>query len=492
MNGFPNDGFDDVFGSDVSSGQNKDITLDFDQGGTGGTLPPPRKYGLHWIQTLVVLLVTACVSYLLNLVLDIRYAADPFLNPRLVLNNALFFAILSAAILLTVFFLEAATSAMTPRFSRKPQLIVAAIAVILCALIGGLTEMFFVRIFVEPQIAPTPTPVVTATPPPTSTPTPTPTTAPTPTPAPRAETIIFALDKSYSMDGSRNDESIRALNIITQELTRDSTIGLIVFNGGIIDSIPLKENTPEHRLSIMTAASCEPEGTTDFPSVMEEAIYLVRSAALPANTRVKLVFITDGVGGNVDRYALSCQALNIQVFCVMIGYSSSENLEKVIQETKGKFVSVNDSKDILNAAVSVVIEPTAAPVVTSSPTPAPTPSPTPSPTPEPQIGNMLYTTPDSDLYVVVMFVLIGLVLGITLTLMLSLEGQFRFQLLLSPLMGLVAFLLIHYGLIPESAYWLAYLPFGIVLMRRNSAYFSSGAAPQGKAGLDPRNDPFAL
>lgn len=105
---------------------------------------------------------------------------------------------------------------------------------------------------------------------------------------------------------------------------------------------------------------------------------------------------------------------------------------------------------------------------------------------------MLYVTPDSDLYLAVMLILFGLVLGIALTLMLSLEGQLRIQLFLSPLMGLCAFLLIHYKVVPVSNYWMIYPLFGIVLMRRNSSYFSSvGTTKKQNPPPNPmNNEPF--
>ena len=71
----------------------------------------------------------------------------------------------------------------------------------------------------------------------------------------------------------------------------------------------------------------------------------------------------------------------------------------------------------------------------------------------------------------VLFVLEGLVLGIALSLMLSHQRQKRFQLLLSPLMGIVAFLICKPLAYPLAPAWVneavMFALFGIVLMRKN-------------------------
>ena len=71
----------------------------------------------------------------------------------------------------------------------------------------------------------------------------------------------------------------------------------------------------------------------------------------------------------------------------------------------------------------------------------------------------------------ILLLLLGVLIGVSLTLMLSVQGQKRFQLVLSPLMAAAAFLLLCFGnsLIPTA--WIreaaAFTLFGVVLMRSN-------------------------
>ena len=483
MNNFQNNNFDDPFGSNPGNGFSSGGSQNNGFGpsqfsnpfGDDSVAPPPstRRYGLHWLQTLVVLAITAGVSFVLMHTLDIRYAANPTINPNLVPFNGLFFALLAAAILLTIFFLELITSAMTPHFSRKLQLLVAVIAIALCGLTGALSEMFFVNNYVAPQLLPTPTPVVT--PIPTATPTPTPSPTPTPVPVVNDEAIIFALDKSASMSGSRDIESVKALNTVIQKMSPNSHVGMIVFCHEILSTVPLAPNTSAQRSALSAAASISTTGATEFPTVVETALEMVKRATLPSNTDVKLVFLTDGSGGSTDRYLTSCKSLNMQVSCVAIGDFYPNDLNKVISGTGGITVTAKNPEDILNMTQSIVSRATPAPTPTLKPTPTPFMA-TPSPTPLPKIGNMSYVTPDSDFYLAATFIFVGLILGVSMTLMLSLQGQFRLQLLLSPVMGLCAFLLIRSGYVSSSEYWMVYLLFGLVLMRRNAAFFSGSAS----------------
>ena len=79
-----------------------------------------------------------------------------------------------------------------------------------------------------------------------------------------------------------------------------------------------------------------------------------------------------------------------------------------------------------------------------------------------------------------MLLLEGLSLGVCISLMLSLKGQFRIQYIISPLMGLLAFVLLKFIWDNNdimTTWWLkegiAFSLLGIVLMNRNR---SRGAA----------------
>lgn len=479
-NGFPG-GFDDPFGSAPAS----DPELFPDPFGTGGGQIPPesssKKRGLHWIQTIVVLIVTAFSAFLLSCALNIRYSVDPLLHPHLVLFNGLYFALLAAAILITVFLIELATSAMTPHFSRKLQLLVALIAILLCGLVGALGEFLFVQDYILPQIAPMPTPVITPEPTPTPTPTPSPTPTPTPTPAPQPdEVIIIALDKSSSMNdtlySNRDSQSTRAVTSLLSKLTPGSRVGLITFSDIILGTVPIAPNSAHQQQAIADAAFIRPRGTTDFANVIDAALTMFRKSGI--TDPKKLIFITDGEADSVDQYLDACASMDLQVSAVMID-GNTNNLQNLVAGTNGIFATVTNLDDLLEQIAAIAMTtPNPTPVITPSPTPSPspTPVPTPSPTPLPQIGNLTYVIPDAETYLAAILILEGLIIGLSLTLMLSLKRQFRIQLILSPLMGLCAFLLIRYRVIASSEAWAAYTLLGIVLMRRNDGYFNRSAA----------------
>ena len=435
-------------------------------GSDGSQTPPPsghKKRGLHWLQTLIVLIVTAGASFLLMMLFDVEMAADPYLHPDLVWKNGLFFALLAAAILITAFLIEVATSAMTPRFSRKLQLAVVLVAIFLCGAIGALGELFFVNDYVRPAIAPTPTPAPTHTPSPAPV-TPVPTDAPTAVPA--AEAYIIALDKSISMKGKRDNSATQAVVDLLPMLPDNVQIGFIAFTKEIVGEVPLAPNSSAQQARIETIArSTNPGGTTSFPAVVDKALEMFQASGIQGYK--KLIYITDGEsGGSVNRYVNSCKALNIEVSAILLEISTAD-LDMLIKETGGSFTSVMDMGDILTVAQSVALT---TPTPTAKPTATPSPQPTPSPTLQPEIGNMLYELDDSAYYLLIILVLVGLVIGIALTLMLSLSNQFRIQLILSPLMGMCAFLLIRYGVVPSDLIWAAYALFGVVLMRRNDGY----------------------
>ena len=479
-----NNFFDDPFSSGTTP-VGGDLPDPFKMGG-GQQTPPPgkrKKHGLHWIQALVVLLVTTAAAFLLTQVFNIRYSANPELQPYLVLFNGLFYALLAAAILITAFLIELGTSAMTPRFSRKLQLVVALVAILLCGLIGALGELTFVNGYVLPQIQPTPTPVVTDSPTPAPA---TPTPSPSPTPVPSAKAFIIALDKSGSMAGSRDRESVKALNNLLPMLPTDAQIGLIAFTHEIIGSVPLALNTAAQRQKIADVADIDVSGATDFPNVMDTALNMLRTAGVQGPT--KLIFITDGAGDPVDRYVSSCNAISLEVSAVMIG-DYIDDLELLVNQTGGTFTSVSNLSDLLTAIEDIAL---ATPPPTPTPSPSPTPVPTDSPTPVPQIGNMTYEVHASAFYLIVILALFGLVIGVALTLMLSLANQFRIQLILSPLMGVCAYLLIYYQVVSPDVIWPAYALFGLVLMRRNDGYGQQPnprRQPPTGGGMPPINTP---
>ena len=140
--------------------------------------------GLHIPLALLSLLLTAGASFgMAWLTRDIPQRGALLLGCT--------FALPALTVMLTALVLEKINSAMTPSYSRKGQLGVAAVTVLVCFIIGCFGEVVSGFSMYKPVEA-----------------TPTPTPAPTPTPyvAPPQYNYILLLDKSSSMLGSYNAE----------------------------------------------------------------------------------------------------------------------------------------------------------------------------------------------------------------------------------------------------------------------------------------------
>lgn len=82
-----------------------------------------------------------------------------------------------------------------------------------------------------------------------------------------------------------------------------------------------------------------------------------------------------------------------------------------------------------------------------------------------------------------LLLLLGLLVGFSLTVMLSLQGQKRFQMVLSPLMAVLAFVILAFGYrfipVPWIREGVGFSLFGIVFMRRNREPGSRSARKEG-------------
>lgn len=407
--------------------------------------------GLHIPLALLSLLLTAGASFgMAWLTRDIPQRGALLLGCT--------FALPALTVMLTALVLEKINSAMTPSYSRKGQLGVAAVTVLVCFIIGCFGEVVSGFSMYKPVEA-----------------TPTPTPAPTPTPyvAPPQYNYILLLDKSGSMEGRYNVECVNAVNAFLEDTADDVYVGVVAFSDEIIGSsnpVPMGNRKDADLQSVIRQT---PRGLTDFVLPIQEALQMISDTDLPADRATRVILVTDGSSDIEDETAETFIQLfhdnNASLSCLQITTYTTPAVEKMVKETGGMLLEVQDV-DKLHETLLLASQ--------SEPTPSPTPTPAPTPTPEPIIVKDVLREVSShsrseswrsSLWTsAIMLVAEGLAIGVALTLMLSRRGQRRFQPVLSVLMGVAAVLLL---ILPETGTWLneaaAFSCFGLVLMKKN-------------------------
>lgn len=407
--------------------------------------------GLHIPLALLSLLLTAGASFgMAWLTRDIPQRGALLLGCT--------FALPALTVMLTALVLEKMNSAMTPSYSRKGQLGVAAVTVLVCFIIGCFGEVVSGFSMYKPVEA-----------------TPTPTPAPTPTPyvAPPQYNYILLLDKSSSMLGSYNAECVNAVNAFLEDTADDVYVGVVAFSDEIIGSsnpVPMGNRKDADLQDVIGQI---PQGLTDFVLPIQEALQMISDTDLPADRATRVILVTDGSSDIEDETAETFIQLfhdnNASLSCLQITTYTTPAVEKMVKETGGMLLEVKDV-DKLHETLLLASQ--------SEPTPSPTPTPAPTPTPEPIIVKDVLREVSShsrseswrsSLWTsAIMLVAEGLAIGVALTLMLSRRGQRRFQPALSVLMGVAAVLLL---ILPETGTWLneaaAFSCFGLVLMKKN-------------------------
>lgn len=407
--------------------------------------------GLHIPLALLSLLLTAGASFgMAWLTRDIPQRGALLLGCT--------FALPALTVMLTALVLEKINSAMTPSYSRKGQLGVAAVTVLVCFIIGCFGEVVSGFSMYKPVEA-----------------TPTPTPAPTPTPyvAPPQYNYILLLDKSGSMEGRYNAECVNAVNAFLEATPDDVYVGVVAFSDEIIGSsnpVPMGNRKDADLQSVIRQT---PRGLTDFVLPIQEALQMISDTDLPADRATRVILVTDGSSDIEDETAETFIQLfhdnNASLSCLQITTYTTPAVEKMVKETGGMLLEVQDV-DKLHETLLLASQ--------SEPTPSPTPTPAPTPTPEPIIVKDVLREVSShsrseswrsSLWTsAIMLVAEGLAIGVALTLMLSRRGQRRFQPVLSVLMGVAAVLLL---ILPETGTWLneaaAFSCFGLVLMKKN-------------------------
>ena len=440
-----------------------------DQQGKRKTL---QTGGWDVLLTLVALVSVAVVSFL------VAWATrDVASRPFWMLG--LCFAAPVAALMLSVFLKEKASSAMTPSTSRSAQLVLVLCSILAAAVVGCFCQ-------VTNEKADTFEEVVTGE---------------------GWSDVLIILDKSGSMswtpkaaealiNGASYNEAMKYETPGTESLDEMATsavidligkmadetkVGMIIDvgwaeNNSPQDTVPLEKRklpilplTPAHRQDLTSLAHFKLMNTGNFPRAFDAAYEMVE-AYDGEKGEISIVILSDGQDiteeFRADDYADKFLEKGVKVNYLYVVSDYSAQVMLLSQMTGGKSIFVNDRQELFDQMKTMVM----VPIITIV------------------YKDALRDIGESDRAKIVtgiLLLLLGLLIGISLRIMLSVQGQKRFQVILSPLMAACAFLILAYGEgflpVPWIREGVAFSLLGIVLMKKNNpAGYSSGGSPERK------------
>jgi hypothetical protein len=251
-----------------------------------------------------------------------------------------------------------------------------------------------------------------------------------------------------------SNESASAVQNTLSAMSDNARAGLVLFSDTVMDTVPLAKLTQGHRRDLLNALATPTDGSTNFYLPLSAALDMVNSTGSATNRKMSIVIVTDGEESEADitkqlsthlaEMVIRCKAADISVSCVKLTGLMDPSIQSIVQSTGGTGVLVSNAAQLAGGLANISVS-------------------------HPDL--LRDQTPAATATAGVLLVLEGLVLGFALTLMLSHQRQKRLQLLLSPLMGLAAFVLCKLLAYPLSPVWvneaLMFALFGIVLMRKN-------------------------
>ena len=340
---------------------------------------------------------------------------------------ALCFAAPVAALMFSAWLKEKIHPSMTPNTSRKAQLILVLCSVLAAAVVGCFSQITNTEAKEVQEVSKT-----------------------------GWSNVLIILDKSGSMDfNSRNENATTAVVNLISQMEPDTEVGLLIdadWNNNSIDHII--DITPldvEHKRRLISAAHTVPYNTADFGFALDTAARMLASANDPASFTV--LYISDGTDPLVAaNYSEQFISLGVKVNYLYVDADHSNDLEKLASLTGGKSVFTARADELTDQMQQIATH-----------------------------TEITYITKDAlrdinesataKFVTAILLLLLGLLIGFSLTVMFSLQGQKRAQLIISPLMALCAFLVLAFGkdLIPVG--WIregvAFALLGIVIMRSN-------------------------
>jgi len=362
----------------------------------------------------------------------------------------LIFMIPAGAMFFTAMFLEFRTGAMTPATSRKPQVIVAIVATILTFAVGCICDAIYLYGgFIRDA----------------------------------GVKFIFAIDRGDTIDWdaydeenspTRGDELNSCANELLAKMPKYTDVGLITYSWQPLETFAFSKADDAYKAAFPDLITARGDEGVSYINTLNAAISLSEQDTKKLPTRILLftggdeaVYLLDDNGDvhssisendNELGYILSSPEARAQIIqqlkdagCTLYVISPtgqiSESLQEVVTETGGISVSIEEA----------AVTPEFVSIITVD-------------------GDMLRSSSRSaKILSLIMLLLEGLGIGICISIMLSTVGQKRFQMILSPLMGALSFVLVKLIGTPDSnplgLWWLweglSFLPLGLIFMKKN-------------------------
>lgn len=367
--------------------------------------------GWHWVLTLMSLLIVSGLSFLM------AWLTKDVAN-RPVWMMGLVFAVPMAAMFFSNLLVEYQTSAMTPSYVRKSQLLVAVIAVAGTFLIGSMCDLVYLTQFSDRNTS--------------------------------ADTV-FVLDKSDSMGWfERNEQMVAATEECLEQMGRRTNVGVVIFDFGIMKVVPVGElSDAAHYDQVVAAVNLSLGLGTAFEQPLEEAFNVIEDFG--SGKPIQIIFLTDGDASyseaTLQRHIDLSERLHVTVHAVNLGSTADlGGVATLVSATGGTVVRADDAATLVEVFSAWTF----------------------------RDGDMLRANETmANVMTGVMFLLEGLAIGLGLWLMLSVRGQFRVQTIFSPVMGLAAMTLLKFsGFTADMDGWwmlegVAFSLLGLVFMVRN-------------------------
>ena len=397
----------------------------------------PGSGGWHWLLSLVAIVTVALLS--LGMAFLTRNVEE-----RPVWMMGLIFMVPAAALMLAAMVVEGVTSAMTPGSSRGPQIRLAIIATLATFAVGVICDLIYLQGF-KKELPPAQSAV---------------------TAYEEADRMILVVDTTASMEGEAHAQAASAVRALMDGADGAWEAGMVAASQKQTKTAALAPLSEEQKNDLIALADQTPDqGRLYYADALEAALDMAEGAGISADRSTRVIFLTDGVhpwsaAGDKDLMD-RCVRDHAVISCVLLGPEAEHTLRSYIEETGGSIVGVDQALSLLAGMLS--------PRFTEEVKAAEVPE-----NEKLSLDLIRNGDPSAKIITFVMLLLEGLSLGVCLSLMLSVSGQFRAQYIISPLMGVTAFVLLkliwNYDA-DWNGWWvkegLSFSLLGVVVMMRN-------------------------
>ena len=420
--------------------------------------------GWHWLLSIVAILIVGLFAFGMSFL-------TKHVEERPVWMMGLIFMIPTAALMIAAMLVEGATSAMTPSSSRGPQLKLAIIATVATFLVGYICDLIYLQSF-KKELPPAQSRYELNQ---------------------TADRAVWVMDGTQSMqEGEGHGQALAAVQKLTEAADPAWEIGMVYSGAARTETVSIHGMDDAQKTRLLNLAQTAPnQGRMYYQSALSKALDLAEAAGVQAESSFRIILFTDGghawaENENVQDLFTRCVQDNAVVSCVLLGSGIDETLKQLILRTGGAITDAAGAAGLMDSMYSrLVLETVKAAEIPEN---------------EKLAQDLLRNDdPAAKIITLVMLVLEGLSLGVCLSLMLSVSGQFRVQYLISPIMGFLAYMLLKEVFNYQqdwSTWWikegLSFSLLGVVFMMRNHAPASSRRSGSAAQASGPSTDDFGF